>query len=171
MLTHTGSFLINAQTCRNAGRLNTEGTSLEQATTYIIPSYRIECDGVVTGWKFCYQVIGTPSVTFYPSVWRWNDNNLYTLVRVSTINYISPLNPTFVCDNYTLPVSQQFAVLRNDTIGLYTTQRSQILRTGDSNDRLTYSVDGNHSSVMIVENNGLVEHHQFHVAIVANISE
>ena len=114
-------------------------------------------------------VIGIPSVTFYPSVWRWNENNLYTLVHASTVNYMSPLNPTFVCDNCTF--DHQFAVLRNDTIGLYTTEISQILRAGDSNDRLTYSVDGNHSSVMIAENDGFIERHQFHVAIVANISE
>ena len=63
MLLLTIAVLPNAQTCRNTGSLNIQGGSIvDQATTYIIPTYNITCDGVVTGWKFCFQINDVPSV-------------------------------------------------------------------------------------------------------------
>ena len=170
---HTGVALTNSQTCRNTGSLDyQDGTLFVLATTYVIPSYRIPCDGVVVGWEFCYQILNVPSVTFYPSVWRWNGNDRYTLVHASAVTYVPQLGgAVFICDNYTLPADQQISVLTNDTIGLYTTTRSNILTTSESNDTLAYSAEGNQSSIIITGDAGFVTQQRFHVAIVAEISE
>ena len=164
--------LANSQTCRNTGSLNFQGGSIvDQNTTYIMPSYNIKCDGVVTGWEFCIRINDTSLVTFYPSVWRWNcENNYYTLVHASSVNYVSQhssgLNNS--CDKHLLPADEQFSVHTNDIIGLYSFN-SLILTTNDSDDYLVYSVAGNHS---IVDPNGSgVNQQQFHVAIVAIIGE
>ena len=169
--TFTGIILANAQTCRNTGLLNyQEGSIVDQATTYIIPTYNITCDGAVTGWVFCYQINGISSVTFYPSVWRWNENN-YTLVHASRVNYIVPQHSSGLsssCTKHLLPTNEQFSVHTNDIIGLYSSN-SLILTTGNSDDYLVHSVAGNHS---IVDPNGSgVNQQHFRVAIVAIISE
>ena len=126
----------------------------------------------MVGWEFCYQILNVPSVTFYPSVWRWNGNDRYTLVHASAVTYVPQLGgAVFICDNYTLPADQQISVLTNDTIGLYTTTRSNILTTSESNDTLAYSAEGNQSSIIITGDAGFVTQQRFHVAIVAEISE
>jgi len=144
---------------------------VDQATTYIMPSYNITCDGVVTGWEFCFQIINAPSVTFYPSVWRWSENKYYALVHASRVNYVPPtlfgLNNS--CDKYLLPADEQFSVHTNDIIGLYSTINTSILTTNDSDDKLVYSVAGNQSIVDPI-GSGVNQKH-FGVAIVAIISE
>ena len=170
----TGAVLVSAQTCRDTGSLSfQEGSIVDQSTTYIIPSYRIPCDGVVVGWQFCYQIVNVPSVTFYPSVWRWNVNNNYTLVHVSTVNYVPQAGSSglsIICAQYKLPADEQFSVHINDVIGLYTTNNSLILTTVTTGDnKRTYSVAGNHS---IIDPTGSeVNQRHFQVAIVAIISE
>ena len=172
MLPLTIAVLANAQTCQNTGSLDIQGGSkVDQATTYIIPSYNITCDGVVTGWKFCCQIINVSSVTFYPSVWRWSENNHYTLVHASRVNYnvsqdSSGLN--IICANHHFPADEQFSVYANDIIGLYSFN-SLILTTGDSDDYLVYSVVGNHSNVH--PNGSGVNQRHFGLAILANIRE
>ena len=167
----TGAVLVSAQTCRDTGSLSfQEGSIVDQSTTYIIPSYRIPCDGVVVGWEFCYQIVNVPSVTFYPSV--WNVNNNYTLVHVSTVN--KPLagssGLSIICAQYNLSADEQFSVHINDVIGLYTTNNSLILTTVTTDDNtLTYSVAGNHS-IINPTGSGVNQKH-FQVAIVAIISE
>ena len=170
----TGVVLVSAQTCRDTGSLIfQEGSIVDQSTTYIIPSYRIPCDGVVVGWEFCYQIVNVPSVTFYPSVWRWNVNNYYTLVHVSTVNYVPQAGSSglsIICAQYKLPADEQFSVHINDVIGLYTTNNSLILTTVTTGDnKLTYSVAGNHS-IIDPTGSGVNQRH-FQVAIVAIISE
>jgi len=168
----TTAALANAQTCRDTGSLSYQrGSIVDQATTYIIPSYNISCDGVVTGWEICYQIINVPSMTFYPSVWRWSENNYYTLVHASSVNYVPQHSSgvSSICDKHNLPTDEQFNVHKNDTIGLYSTINTPVLTTNDSVDYLVYSVAGNHS---IVDPNGSgVSQQHFHVGIAAIISE
>jgi len=168
--TFTGTILANAQACRNTGSLSNQGESIvDKATTYIIPTYNITCDGVVIGWEFCYHNV--PSVTFYPSVWRWRENNLYTLVHTSRVNYNVPQHSSGLnvsCTKHHLPADEQYSVHTNDIIGFYSSN-SLILTTGDIDDYVVYSVVGNQS---IVDPNGSgVNQQHFHAAIVAIISE
>ena len=143
---------------------------MDQSTTYIIPTYNIIaiCDGAVTGWVFCYQINDISSVTFYPSVWRWNENN-YKLVHASRVNYNVPQHSSGLsssCAKHQLPTNEQFSV--HTIIGLYSSN-SLILTANDSDDYLVYSVAGNHS---IVDPNGSgVNQQHFRVTIVAIISE
>ena len=171
--TLTGATLTNAQTCGNAGSLDyMNGRLVAQVTTYIIPSYRIPCNGVVVGWEFCYQILSVPSVTFYPRVWRWNVNDYYTLVQTSNVTYTPQTSGApFICDNYTLPADQQIDVQTNDTIGLLTSTTSQILTTSDSNNRTAYSAEGNYSSIITNGDDGRVTQRRFHVAILAEIGK
>ena len=161
--------LAIAQTCRNTGSLSYQrGSIVDQATTYILPSYNIPCDGVVTGWMFCYQTINVSSMTFFPSVWRWSEN--FTVVHASSVNQnFSDLNSSCTCTKHHLPVDEQFSVHTNDIIGLYSTINTSILTANDSDDNLVYSVEGNHS--IVYPNGSGVNQQHFHVAIVAIISE
>ena len=130
--------LANAQTCNNTGSLHYQRESIvDPASTYIIPSYNITCDGVVTGWEFCYQIINVPSVTFYPSVWRWSENKYYRLVHASSVNYVPQHSRglSSICDKYLLPADEQLSVHTNDIIGLYSFN-SSILTVNDSDDYL-----------------------------------
>ena len=168
----TTAALANSQTCQGTGLLNYQGGSIvDQNTTYIIPTYNITCDGVVTGWEFCYQIINVSSVTFYPSVWRWSENNYYALVHASRVSYVpqhsSGLNTS--CGKHHFPTDEQFSILTNDIIGLYSTINTSILTTNDSDDNLVYSVAGNQSIVDPI-GSGVNKQH-FHVAIKAIISE
>ena len=167
----TAAALANGQTCRNTGSLHFQGGSIvDQATTYIMPSYNITCDGVVTGWEFCFQIINAPSVTFYPGVWRWSDNNYYTLIHASRVNYVPQHSSglSSICVKPFLPADEKFSVHTNDIIGLYSSN-SLLLTANDSVDYLVYSVAGNHS---IVDPNEIgVNQKHFGVAIVAIISE
>ena len=164
--------LANAQTCWNTGSLSfQEGSIVDQATTYIIPSYNITCDGVVIGWEFCYQIINLPSMTYYPSVWRWSENKYYTLVHASRVNYVPQHSSglSSICTKHLLPADEQFSVRTNDIIGLYSTINTSILTANGSDDYLVYSVAGNHN---IIDPNGSgVNQKHFHVAIIAIIGE
>ena len=168
----TTEALANGQTCRDTGSLNIQGGSIvDQNTTYIIPSYNITCDGVVIGWEFCYQIINVPSMSFYPSVWRWSENKYYTVVHASRVNYVPQHSSglSSICAKHHLHADEQFSVRTNDIIGLYSTMNKSILTANDSDDYLVYSVAGNHS---IVDPNGSgVNQQHFHVAIVAIIGE
>ena len=109
-------------------------------------------------------------MTFYPSVWRWSENNYYTLVHASRVNYVSQFSSglSSICAKHLLSTDEQFSVRTNDIIGLYSSS-SLILTANDSDDYLVYSVAGNHS---IVDPNGSgVNQQHFRVAIVAIISE
>ena len=100
-------------------------------------------------------------------------NNYYTLVHVSTVNYVPQAGSSglsIICAQYKLPADEQFSVHINDVIGLYTTKNSLILTTVTTGDnKLTYSVASNHS-IIDPTGSGVNQRH-FQVAIVAIISE
>ena len=168
----TTAAYANAQTCWKTGSLSFQ-RELIVNQTYILPSCNITCEGVVTGWKFCYQIINVPLMplmTFYPSVWRLSENNYYALVHASNVSYMPQHSSGLSnnCDEYPLPADEQFSVHTNDIIGLYSFN-SLILTTNDSDDYLAYSVAGNYS-IVDPYGSGVKKQH-FHVAIVAIISE
>ena len=94
------------------------------------------------------------------------------LIQASSVIYVPQINSVaFICENYTLFPDQQIEVLINDTIGLLNSTTSQILTTGDSNDRTAYSAEGNYSSIITNRNDGGVTQRHFHVAILAEIGK
>ena len=54
--------------------------------TFIHAGFTAPCNGTVVAWEFCYQSIGS-YVTFYPGIWRTNDNRDYALVQSNSITY------------------------------------------------------------------------------------
>ena len=111
-----------------------------------------------------------PTATFYSSVWRM-DSNSYKLIHASIVNFVPGVlgGLTFACTSYNLPTNEQFGILTNDTVGLYSgnTNASQIFTTSNGTG-ISYSMAGNHSDISI-EDGAMME--LFNVAIVAQISK
>ena len=145
-------------------------------TTYVVPAYRIPCDGVVISWEFCYQHrqnVNNAPVTFYPSVWRFISGS-YKLIHSSKVTFVPQVMSgllSAMCNKYKLRINERFIVLTNDTVGLYSGDNaSQILTSISSNSSstITYSILGNQSNINISCNAATVEH--FNIAIEAQIS-
>ena len=143
------------------------GSTVTQNSTYIIPSYRILCDGTVVGWEFCYHAVDVPTATFWPSVWRL-DSSGYKLIHASSVSFVPQVlgGLSFACTSYNLPTNEQFGVITNDAVGLYSGD-SQILTTSNGTD-ISYSMAGNHSNISI-KDGAMME--QLRIAIVAQISK
>ena len=137
-----------------------------------MPNYKIPCDGIVIGWEFCHQHVNAAIATFFPSVWRL-DGSSYKLIHASNVSFVPRVlsGLTFACTRYNLLMNEQFSVLTNDTVGLYSGDNaSQILTSSFSSGTvISYSITGNHSSISTTENETMLE--QFNVAIVAQISK
>ena len=142
-----------------------------QNTTYVVPAYRIPCDGVVVSWDFCYQLrqnVNNASVTFYPSVWRFNSGS-YKLIHSSKVTFVPQVMSviSFTCNAYKLLSNEKFIVLTNDTVGMYSGDTaSQISTSIASSSIITYSMQGNQSNISC--NAATVKH--FIIAIEAQIS-
>ena len=160
----------HAQSCRDTGSVDfSEGSIVTQNSTYIIPSYRIPCDGTVVGWEFCHQNVDAQTATFYPSVWRL-DSSSYKLIHVSSVSFVPRVmgGLTFACTGYNVLMNEQFSVLTNDTVGLYSDDNTSQILTTSNGAGISYSMAGNHSNISI-DDGAMME--QFRVAIVAQISE
>ena len=173
MYFNTG-FTSAQSTCTNtAGSIGfSEGSTVAQNTTYVVPAYRIPCNGTVVGWEFCHQIVNVSSATFYPSIWRLDGGN-YMLIHSSTVSFVpyASTGLTFKCGGYNLRVvNEEFDVHTNDMVGLYSgDSTAQILTmASSSNSSITYSLTGNHSNFSITESEVMSE--QLNVAIVAQIS-
>ena len=121
-----------------------------QDQTYILTGYTVQCEGIVTTWEFCYQILGALSVTFYPGIWEGkrignSANYRYTLIQSSTVTFNPSVGGAFSCQNYTLPVTEQFTAPSGSVVGLYSNTGVLLLRTnsGDTN----YQYNGNLSSL------------------------
>ena len=55
---------------------------------------------------------------------------------------------TFPCQNYTLPVTEQFTAPSGSVVGLYSNIHVQLLHTNTNSQITTYQVAGNQSSVV-----------------------
>ena len=142
-----------------------------QNTTYIVPAYRVPCNSVVVGWKLCYQLkqnVDDTSVTFYPSIWRFHSCS-YKLIHSSNVTFVPPVMSglRFMCNTYPLQTDEQFNVLINDTVGLYSgDDASRIFISNNFSSIIIYSMLGNQSNIS--HDAATVEH--FNITIEAQIS-
>ena len=175
-LTNIG--FTGAQQCENTGSVTfSEGFVVEHNTTYVIPGYKIPCDGFVVGWEFCVDISLVTTydqlATIYPSIWRMDSGNYNILIHASSVSFMpqqAPSGLTFTCAGHPLPANGELRVLTNDTVGFYSGNATvQLLTTAVSNNLITYSLTGNHSNISTADNGVMLEH--FNVVIVAQISK
>jgi len=115
--------------------------------TYILTGYTVQCEGIVTAWEFCYQILGALSVTFYPGIWENTRGTTYSLIQSNTVTFNPSVGSTFSCQNYTLPVTEQFTAPSGSVVGLYSYLNVFLLHTDNNSQITTYQVTGNQSSV------------------------
>ena len=143
---------VNGQVCtipNSVGSVfQTGGGIIGTSQTYILTGYTVQCEGVVTTWEFCYQLLAAPSVTFYPGIWERTGGTTYSLVQSNTVTFNPSVGSTFSCQNYTLPVTEQFTAPSGSVVGLYSNLNVQLLRTTDNSRITTYQVTGNQNSVV-----------------------
>ena len=121
---------------------------IQPDNTYILTGYTVQCEGIVTTWEFCYQILGgVPSVTFYPGIWENTGGITYSLIQSNSVTFNPSVGPSFSCQNYTLPVTEQFTAPSGSVVGLYSIFNVLLLRTTNNNQITTYQVNGNRSSV------------------------
>ena len=125
---------------------------IDQGQTYILTGYTVQCEGIVTTWEFCYQVLGVPSVTFNPGIWERTGSSggdpIYSLIQSNTVTFNPSVGSAFSCQNYTLPVTEQFTAPSGSVVGLYSSINVLLLHTTDNNQITTYQVTGNQNSVV-----------------------
>ena len=144
---------VSGQVCTapdTIGSLDHDEMVIDQDQTYILTGYTVHCERIVTTWEFCYQKHGAPAVTFNPSIWEGerignSANYRYSLVQSNTVTFNPSVGSTFSCQNYTLPVTEQFTAPSGSVVGLYSNTGVLLLRTnsGDTN----YQYNGNLSSL------------------------
>jgi len=158
---------VSCQVCTapisHVGSLDHNNMSYSRNTTYILDGYRVQCEGIVTAWEFCYQTLGVSSMTFYPGIWNRSTKDTYSLIQSNTVTF-TPNGTSNSCQNYTLPVTEQFTAPSESVVGLYSsTGISLLLRTNNSNQQITtYQFDGNQSNVAI---NGNAKKARYNVAL------
>ena len=143
---------------------------IAQAQTYILTGYTVQCEGIVTTWEFCYQILGAISVTFYPGIWEGerignSANYRYTLIQSNTVTFNPSVGSTFSCQNYTLPVTEQFTAPLGSVVGLYSNTGVLLLHTNSGN--TNYQYNGNLSS--LVGNHG--HQNSYNIAIRVHVGE
>ena len=125
----------------------TGAAAIDQDATYILTGYTVQCEGIVTTWEFCYQVLDV-SVTFNPGIWERTGGTTYSLIQSNTVMFTPSVGSTFSCQNYTLPVTEQFTAPSGSVVGLYSNLKVLLLRTTNDSEITTYRVTGNQSSVV-----------------------
>ena len=142
------------------GSLNHDEVVITEDQIYILTGYTVQCEGIVTTWEFCYQIQTVSSVTFYPSIWQdtgmrgMGSNTIHRLVQSNNVTFTpNGVGPSYSCQNYTLPVAEQFTAPKGSVVGLYSnkgTVRPLLLHTDRNNNQITtYQVAGNQSSVSV----------------------
>ena len=149
---------------------------MDEHKTFILTGYVIPCSGTVVAWEFCYQISDTPSVRFYPGIWRIvklrNGTTIYKRVQsnnVITLNQNSTLG-NFTCKNFTLPDRNQFTAPAGSVIGLYSnkgTSQTLLLITEVNSSITTYQVHGYRKNV----NNAQLVDVNYNIAIRVHISK
>ena len=152
-------IVVCGQECKDAvGSLDHDSNIVIDDLTFILADYTVPCRGTVVAWEFCYQILGTPSVTFHPGIWRINGtsggNNNYTLVQSNTVTYNPSLHDpqnspnSFPCQIFNLSDTDQFIAPAGSVVGLYSgILFTQLLRTNADSSITTYQFSGNQSSV------------------------
>ena len=127
--------------------------------TFILAGYTIPYSGVVVAWEFCYLINDSPSVTFYPGIWRitgtMSGNTDYALVQSNTVTYDPIGDPAnlFPCQIFNLSDTDQFTAPAGSVVGLYSNVGTSLLHTNTDNSITTYQFSGNRSSVTTTGNN------------------
>ena len=163
MLCYT--IAVSGQECTETvtvGSLSHDNNIVTIDRTFILAGYTVPCSGTVVAWEFCYKILGAPSVTFYPGIWRItgtsdNDNTDYTLVQSNTVTY-DPRGDSanvFPCQIFNLSDTDQFTAPAGSVVGLHIDRISnpQLLHTNTDSSITTYQFRGNQSSVSIPDNN------------------
>ena len=131
------------------GSLDHDEMIIGQDQTFILTGYTVQCEGIVTTWEFCYQVLGgLPSATFNPGIWERTGGTTYSLIQSNTVTFSPSVGSTFSCQNYTLPVTKQFTAPSGSVVGLYSNLHVLLLYTTNNSQITTYQVNGNQSSVV-----------------------
>ena len=148
-------YTVSGQVCSapdTVGSLDHDEMTIGQDQTYILAGYTVQCEGIVTTWEFCYQETGITSVTFYPSIWEITGTSggstTYSLIQSNNFTFDPSVGSTFSCQNYTLPVTEQFTAPSGSVVGLYSNINVQLLHTNTDSQITTYQVTGNQSSVV-----------------------
>ena len=156
---YTVCIAVSGQECTapdTVGSLDHGKTIIIERQTYILAGYTVQCKGIVTTWEFCYQEQSVTSVTFYPGIWEITSggggDTTYSLIQSNTVTFnpIRTSNNDFSCQNYTLPVTEQFTAPSGSVVGLYSNvgnKRPLLLRTNGNDQITTYQVDGNQNTV------------------------
>ena len=155
----TVCIAVSGQECTapdTVGSLDQDRKIIDADQTYILAGYTVQCKGIVTTWEFCYQIHSVTSVTFYPGIWEntsgGGGDTTYSLIQSNTVafNPTGTSNNNLPCQNYTLPITEQFTAPSGSVVGLYSNtgnERPQLLHTNDSDQITTYRVGGNQSTV------------------------
>ena len=149
---------VSGQVCSHSdtvGSLDHDEKIITANQTYIFDGYTVQCEGIVTTWEFCYQINDARSVTFYPGIWERNGSNgsdpTYSLIQSNVVTFTYNGSNAFSCQNFTLPVTEQFTAPSGSVVGLYSNlggQRPQLLHTNTNTSIITYQVAGNQTSVL-----------------------
>ena len=166
---------VSGQVCTapdTVGSLDHNEMIITPAQTYILTGYTVQCEGVVTTWEFCYKILGAMSVTFYPGIWEGerignSTNYRYTLIQSNTVTFNPSVGSTFSCQNYTLPVTEQFTAPSGSVMGLYSNLDVLLLHTMVGL-ITTYRFGGNRSSVTMADKD---DNAQYNIAIRAHIGK
>jgi len=159
VLSHRELFVhhiaVDCQRCTSpVGSLDHNNSTFDDSnTTYILAGYTVQCEGIVTGWEFCYHTLNNvSSVTFYPGIWHGSDKTEYSLIQSNTVTF-TPNGTSFSsCQNYTLPEIEQFTAPSGSVVGLYSNtgiMQPSLLLSNDTNQQITYQFSGNQSNVMV----------------------
>ena len=156
------------------GSLSHDNTIITLDQTFILAGYRVPCNRIVVAWEFCYQVVGAPSVTFSPGIWRINGtmggNTNYELVQSNSVTYNSSIRNTGIdsCQKIDLSTTDRFNAPAGSVVGLYSNVQTQLLHTNTNSSITTYQFSGNQSSVHTTGINSVVN---FNIAIRVHLGK
>ena len=161
------TIAVSGQECTDTvtvGSLNHDNNIVTVDRTFILAGYTVPCSGTVVAWEFCYLISGSPSVTFYPGIWRitgtMSGNTGYTLVHSNTVTYDPRGDPAsiFLCQIFNLSDTDQFTAPEGSVVGLYSNTGTQLLHTNSDGSITTYQFVGNQSNVSIAGNSNDVNY-------------
>ena len=150
---------VSGQVCTapdTVGSLDHDGIIITADQTFILAGYTVQCEGIVTTWEFCYQILGAESVTFYPGIWEITETNsgrtTYSLIQANTVTFDPRGTESFSCQSYTLSLTEQFTAPSRSVVGLYSNLNVQLLQTNINRQITTYQMNGNQSRATVRNN-------------------
>ena len=164
-------YTVSGQECIDTvtvGSLSHDNNIVTIDQTFILAGYTVPCSGTVVAWEFCYRLSDSPSVTFYPGIWRitgtMSGNTDYALVQSNNVTYDQsvrdPQDPTSIypCQIFNLSDTDKFTAPAGSVVGLYSNVETQLPHTNTYSSITTYQFSGNQSNVITTDNNGAVNY-------------